>query len=567
MRGYGLSVFSGSKIEKFDVEVISVLRNFNPRQEVILIRAQGCNLEHTGAIAGMSGSPIYLQDESGKYRMVGAFAYGWPLMKDPLAGVQPIEYMLEIPLYEQKPEPQVPAPELASNWSVVEAIGTFQQRMASQFSASSPPPAGPMQLTPLATPLAVSGISGQSMSQLASLLKPWGMMPLQAGGGSAAEDAGDLKPGSVMAIPLLTGDLAMTAVGTCTEVIDGRVYGFGHPFTGEGPALLPLCSGEVNGVIANFVTSFKLATASKPLGTLMADQLPGVAGLLGKAPPTAPIAVRVRYDDGSLDRTYRFQAAIHPQISPVLTASAVFSSLSASRQLPHFNTVDYRLKITFSDGHAVRQANLLTNVSPERLFMELASPIAAAADNPFSRVLVQSVEGEFEIHEGAREAELLHVAAARRSYRPGETVRLFATVRPFRSVEVVQPLSFELPKELPEGDYPLVVSDLSQFVTDEHTASPFRFTAGSADEVFSALNELSALRSDAFYMRLSRPNPAVAVGRTSLPNLPASHRQLLLASGRSDVTGYIPSAVKQVQAPWVISGTAAMTVSVRNQQQ
>ena len=97
MKGYGLSVFEGTKIERFDVEVLSVLRNFNPKCDVVLIACHGANLEHTGAIAGMSGSPVYLRDDSGRERMIGAFAYGWPLAKDPVAGVQPIEYMLKLP--------------------------------------------------------------------------------------------------------------------------------------------------------------------------------------------------------------------------------------------------------------------------------------------------------------------------------------------------------------------------------------------------------------------------------------------------------------------------------------
>src|SRR4051794_3673648 len=96
MTGYGLSVFKGTKIERFDVKVLSVLKNFNPKYDVVLIECHGANLEHTGAIAGMSGSPIFLKDDQGRERLIGAFAYGWPMMKDPVAGVQPIEYMLDI---------------------------------------------------------------------------------------------------------------------------------------------------------------------------------------------------------------------------------------------------------------------------------------------------------------------------------------------------------------------------------------------------------------------------------------------------------------------------------------
>jgi len=116
MKGYGLSVFKGTAIERFDVEVLSVLRNFNPKCDVVLITCHGANLEHTGSIAGMSGSPIYLKDDSGRYRMIGAFAYGWPLAKDPVAGVQPIEYMLKLPTND-------PAPAIAGRSGSSEGTG------------------------------------------------------------------------------------------------------------------------------------------------------------------------------------------------------------------------------------------------------------------------------------------------------------------------------------------------------------------------------------------------------------------------------------------------------------
>src|SRR4051812_6676489 len=105
MKGYGLSVFRGTKIERFDVEVISILRNFNPKYHVILVRLKGQNLEHTGGVAGMSGSPVFLKDEEGRERLAGAFAYGWPMGKDPVGGVQPIEYMLTLPVKPAKVDP------------------------------------------------------------------------------------------------------------------------------------------------------------------------------------------------------------------------------------------------------------------------------------------------------------------------------------------------------------------------------------------------------------------------------------------------------------------------------
>jgi hypothetical protein len=124
MKGYGLSVFRGTTIEKFNVEVVSVFKNFNSKYDVILVMCSGANLEHTGDIAGMSGSPIFLRDENGRDRLVGAFAYGWPLSKDPLAGVQPIEYMLDIPATTPATMPATqPGGEVKKiTWNVTESM-------------------------------------------------------------------------------------------------------------------------------------------------------------------------------------------------------------------------------------------------------------------------------------------------------------------------------------------------------------------------------------------------------------------------------------------------------------
>lgn len=565
MKGYGLSVFSGSKIERFDVEVISILRNFTPRQDVVLIRAAGANLEHTGPIAGMSGSPIYLTDAAGRSRLIGAFAYGWPMMKDPVAGVQPIQYMLSIPLYENRKDPDAAvATAGSSTWPVYTALASVRGRFAQAAApAASPLLSDKISLVPLVTPLAVGGLPQGTISSLSGAFLSYGLTPLQSGGagGSKLPDA-RIEPGSVLAVPLLTGDADMTAVGTCTEVVGRKVYGFGHPFTSEGPVAMPMCGGQINAVIANLSTSFKLGSASQPLGTLLADQVTGIAGELGKAPATAPFKLRIAYADGTLNREYHYDAIVHPQFTPLLTSAAIMGSLSGSREMPRFNTVDFAMDIAFSDGHKVHLANLMTNVDAGHLFMDISAPIAAAAENPFRRVMVQSVEGSFQITEGARQAEVLHAGASRLEYRPGETVKFFVTLRPFRSVEVVQPLEFKLPDDLPDGAYALSVSDVNKFVSDEHSASPFRFTASNLDEVFTALNELVALRSDCFYLRLARPTSSVAVGRTSLPNLPGSQRQLLLSTGRSDITPFTPAVIAKVPAKYNIEGSADLAIQV-----
>ena len=332
MTGYGLTVFHGSKIERFDVEVVSILKNFNPKCDVVLIRCKGDYLEHTGSIAGMSGSPIFLTDAAGHDRMIGAFAYGWPLTKDPVAGVQPIEYMLQLPVAKHSDannsgtspatlpsadahlSPTKTRISQHASWSLQEAgmlpvawqngRGAHTNLSVKADGRSSPllgDGAGP-RIEPLATPLMTSGMSPRVFEQLAPRFREAGLIPLQAGiGGSAPAGNGDdkLAPGSVLAVPLLTGDMEMTAIGTVTEVIGNRVWGFGHPFNNEGPISLPMGSGVINGVIANLNTSFKLGSLTQTRGTLTTDGSVGVAGESGAGPAGVPIDIVVQPADGS----------------------------------------------------------------------------------------------------------------------------------------------------------------------------------------------------------------------------------------------------------------------------
>ncbi|MEA2708408.1 MAG: hypothetical protein QOF78_1009 [Phycisphaerales bacterium] len=595
MKGYGLSVFKGTKIDRFEVEVLSILRDFNPKYDVILVRLSGANLEHTGSIAGMSGSPVYLKDEQGKERMVGAFAYGWPLMKDPVGGVQPIEYMLNIRESKKKNDNTSGAtqPGITSADDSESSTSTPQERIRWDVSDAimlpgmkSPPAKYPFagidsftpnprlgaddvdvtRLRPLATPLMTSGLPPKLLEGLTPIFKSYGLVPLQSGGVSsgranAANDA-KLEPGSVMAVPLLTGDVEMTAVGTTTEVIGERVFGFGHPFNNEGPIALPVGAGEINGVIANLMTSFKLGALGTTYGTLYADEAVGVAGKIGKTPPTIPIDINVRYNDGTGDRKYHFESASHPKFTPLLSAMALTSAVTGAHELPEYHTLDYVIDVEFANGEKVHLVNSLVNASMPELFFELGGPMIAAAQNPFEQVSVKRVEGIVNVTPIARDATILWVNAPRLKYRPGETLKAYVTYRRFRQSDAILPIEFELARDLPEGKYQLTVSGWEQYFSDERAAKPFRFSAESTKDVFAVLREMAAIRHDAIYVRLTRQPDGIAIGRTAMPNLPSSRREVLIGAGRSNTTPFVSSTVKVIPAGNLVQGAAQFEVTI-----
>jgi hypothetical protein len=573
MKGYGLSVFRGTKIERFDAEVVSVLRNFNPKMNVILVRLKGQNLEYTGGISGMSGSPIYLKDEEGRERLAGAFAYGWPMGKDPVGGVQPIEYMLKLPvnaIKEVRPAASGAAaaaqPKIHWNMDQFLPLGVAKDEPAFAarddvipFDANAA-----VRLRPLATPLMMGGVPQKVMEKFEPVLRAHGMLPLAAGGASGAMDETPVKlePGSAIAVPLMTGDMDMTAIGTVTEVLGDRVLGFGHAFFSEGEVSLPMGSGYIHSVIANLVNSFKLGSALKVQGTLHADQVVGVAGKIGEAPATIPIELRCVYADGTMDQTYRFNAAIHPRFTPMLAAMSAVIAISGQRDLPQYHTLEYDMTMEFANGQKVAMQNRFVNTSAQEIFATLGGPIQAAADNPFEKVPLKKINGMIKVSREAREAQILSVSVPKLKYQPGDTIKAFVTHRPFRGTEAVLPMEFALPRDLPDGAYDFAVLDWQNYLMEEQMSRPFRFTAESAEEVFAVLRDISGVRRDALYLRLLRQPDGVAIGRTAMPRLPSSRRRVLMGAGLSNTTTFVSSSAKIVSTDYVMSGQAHFNIVI-----
>ncbi len=573
MKGYGLSVFRGTKIEKFDVDVVDVIKDFNPKYDAILIRCPQDFLKNTGPIEGMSGSPIYLFDDSGKPRLAGAFAYGWPFAKDCLAGVQPIEYMLELPTsFSPNAMPANPPMTvgasghlIARRWSLgqVPVRPWGHPRRVSAMAGGSD---SPMRMRALATPLMVGGVNSLTLARISPLFEGSGLVPMQVGSGTGSlsgdQDPPHLEPGSVLAVPLLTGDMELTAVGTCTEIVGDRIFGFGHSFNNEGPIDLPIGAGSIAAVVANVETSFKLGFISKTSGALFTDETVGVAGRVGSTAPMAPLQFRIVYDDGSLDETYHFSAALHPKLTPLIAATAVQMVLSGEKNLPEYHTVDYDMSAEFADGHKIRVNNCSVNGDGSEIVADLALPLIAAADNPFAYVPITQLTGTFHVSGDARAADILSVTIPRTKYEPGETIKGFVSYLPFHADEANLPITFELPHDLVDGQYQLVVSDWTRYLDDERTANPYKFNAENVGEMFSVIRDVEEIRHDAIFIRLVRQADGVAVGHTELRRLPPSQREVLLDSGRSDITPLIDSTVKIVPTGLVMNGSAEFTITI-----
>ncbi|MFY9549519.1 MAG: SpoIVB peptidase S55 domain-containing protein, partial [Thermoanaerobaculia bacterium] len=139
MRGYGLSdLGDGKGVQRFDVEIVGVLKSYAPKQDLILARIENEAIAKTGIIAGMSGSPIYVDG-----KLVGALAYGWPFARDPICGITPIQSMLDI--RKAPPTPPVPIGGAATHTAAMMSAfstGKFQEPFANLLGSFRGEPAG-----------------------------------------------------------------------------------------------------------------------------------------------------------------------------------------------------------------------------------------------------------------------------------------------------------------------------------------------------------------------------------------------------------------------------------------
>lgn len=560
MKGYGLSVFHGTRIEKFNVEVVDIVKNFNAGFDAVVVNCPDPQTAHFNSVEGMSGSPIYLYGPDGKPRLIGAYAFGWDFAKDPLIGVQPIEYMLA------NADPKVAR--VGSNVPEGPEAGAKGKPRA-MWTISDLKPLAKTTASPSLTLLS-SGLSQRTADQLAPLFERCGIRPLVASGGggpttSAATQPADeprLEPGSSLVVPLVTGDSEIAALGTCTEVIGDRVFGFGHQFFGEGGCELPMAAGYVNTVIASLRASFKMGGATRTLGVLRADTQVGVAGTLGGEARTVPLTVHVTYDDGSLDRTYRYRVARHPKLTPVLSASSVLTSLNAVRELSPRATVRTAVTYAFPGNEVVKVQNTAAAVTPVELLMELIPPLAAAGENPFAREYPESIDVSVSVANATQTLELLSASTRKRAYHPGDVIDVDVTCRAYHQAPAARRIQVKVPTDMTPGEHSLVISEAARFLQDEQSSRPDKFAATSLKQVFQVVRNATAYPNNAIYARLLSDPAGLAVGHVALPKLPASRTDLLTNANLPDTAPLVPYVSAILPTDEAVTGELELTVTI-----
>jgi hypothetical protein len=509
-RGWGLSVFRGDEPERFEVEVLGVLGNFRAGTDYILARLEGHDLERSGVVAGMSGSPVYFDD-----KLAGAVAWSWSFSQDAIAGITPIAAMREIPR----------GGDSLASFSAGEVLSTAQlaglevpeDLLEQALAALRAPDMGEASAAPL---WAVSGFGDSSRAFLSTALQA-GIAPSgsRLGGG-----VGNLVAGSAVAGVLVDGDLRLAVTGTVTERQGDEILAFGHPFLGQGSLRLPMATAEIITVVPSRFSSFKVSNTGDIVGAFLEDRAVGVRGLLGAEANMVPLTVRI---SGERQSEMHMRVAELPALAPTLMATSVLGALDSVDRAsgPQGLDLEATWKIADREPLSIRQSFDGETAAFSAINYFLAVN-AFLMNNSLEAVRIEEVEVLIETFPVPRTLTLVAGHADRTRLRPGESVNVSLDLVAWRGEPLRETVTVDLPAELPAGTYFLLVGDGVSIDVARLTVEkrqPIRF-----DQALDMLRSFHS-RKDLVALGLFADS-GLAVAGEAMPRLPGSIRSIWSAS-------------------------------------
>jgi SpoIVB peptidase S55 len=552
LKGVGRTVFEGDKIEEFQVEFLGVLHNvMSPKHDVILARLSGDRLERTGVMAGMSGSPVYVDG-----KLVGAVALAFPFAKEPLTGITPIGEMVQV-----IPE-AAPAQQPGSGWAMRREISIARipgshgavRLIPDEASDSAalkdllPASGGDATLAGLRLPLRFGGFAPQAIEAYAPLFRRLGFEPMEgaalSGGPSDEPIKQDLEPGSMISLLLVRGDLNVNVDCTVTYRQGDSVYACGHRFLLAGPAKFPFAQSRVVATVPSLASSFKLSSPGPVVGSIQQDRYGAIYGVLGDTAPQIPVRIRV---DSSLNRTeeYKFDIVEEPFLTPLMMNVAMITTLAATERMIGPSTVEMKGQIRLANGESVDVEDVVSSNlnTPTAATAAVSAPLTYLLGTAFPDLRIEGIDLEIVSRSEKREATIEQVWSSKSEVRPGEKIEVTVVLRTPSGEALVKKIPVEIPESVSDKALSLVVGSGSTINSLQRRLSPLTTTPRDLSQMVRALNRMR--RNNRLYALLMAPQRSFLLQGDEYPSPPPSLVQTFLAD---------PSVSSRV----VMSGTSVV---------
>jgi len=591
LRGTAYTVFEGTKPEPMDVEILGVLHNaIGPHQDMILARLVGAKPEYTGVVAGMSGSPVYID---GKLAGALAFRIG-EFSKEPIAGITPIEEMLEVRDQDGRAQEgraqgsglraqngRAQGSELSAQEGRAQGLdGGVGAEVAALRPVADSGVAGLSLLVgsdlirPIDTPLVFSGFGPEALALWKEHAPSLGLTPVAGlgGAGSDAPQPDPIVPGSAVSAILVRGDLDISATCTVTYVDAKNLLACGHPITQFGPVSMPMTKAEVVATLPSPYNAFKIINTTETVGSFTQDRETAIMGKFGLKARMIPLTVHMAQDgeDGepskATEKTLHLEVIDQEQITPSAVMVSVFQGLMQSNFYGVETTYRVRAAVRLKDYPEVKFENLIapSDLAPSNLMtaLVLGERFNRLYDNAARRTPIESVELNVDAMPGRRTMQIQGVQSSEAEVRGGDTVSIEATLQPWRGEMRNVRIPVKLPPTLPSGKVRLLVSDGG---TLDRLMQPAQL-GGSALDMAATIAQLNSQHAtDRLYVTLLAPDPQVAIDGRTLTAVPLSMANILEPARENhgmSLSGESAVPLGSVGVDAVLSGQQVITLRV-----
>jgi hypothetical protein len=532
MHGYGETVFDGTTLQKFDVEITGILQNIGPGQDLILAKVSGPVVDRAGVIAGMSGSPIYVDG-----KVIGALSYSWQFEKEAVAGITPIDEMLKISQIDGRPvgvlaaaTPRMSGSEFLKAIIDHKTSEKFESMMSSMTGAS--PAAAIAGARPIAVPLSMSSFAPDTLGRFGKYLDPMGFMPVPSGATSTSTTttnpatAKAFAAGDAIGAVLLRGDFNVAATGTVTYIDGDRVYAFGHPFLDMGEVAFPMAKSEIVGVLPSLASSFKFANTGAVVGAFQQDRAVGIMGVMGRKADMIPVDLEV--EGGGPAQKYHVDVLRHSQLTPLILAMAADTVVANAQRAAGERTVmlesEIRLKgfsepIVLREGWAGAQAR-------QAIPSYLAVVAGYVMSNEFRIADIESVKIHLRHTDDLKIAKIIEASLempAKGRVHAGDVVKVRAVLKPYRGETFTDTFDVTIPDDQPVGAAYLLVGSGSVLNQVDFMLVPP--DPRSLDQVIAVLRRLRP--STELTLGLYGQTDGAVTAGVYLPNLPPTMRAIV----------------------------------------
>ena len=574
MVGVGRTVFAGTELEDFKVHVLGVMRNvIGPKRSLILARLEGGPLAKTGVIAGMSGSPVYVDG-----RLMGAVSYALgQFSTEPIAGITPIAEMLDATMMSAPARSTRPVSlswpasprELLDIWS--RDLGRARPFVDDPSQAllvsggSTDLTRMTAMLRPITVPMITSGFDASVIDPFAPSLSAAGFVPMSSsqspGAGMTASNDRPLRPGDAVGVGLLTGDFELGATGTVTHVDGDKVYAFGHPLYNLGPTQFPMTRAVVQVVLPSLMSSSKLASFGEVIGTVQQDRATAIAGRLGPGPSLIPVTITLN-SDRAPSRTFNFGVVRDFTFTPLLTYLSVANVLVSYERGAGPASYAIRGSASIRSQGDLSFEDIFTGEQPAGgAAAYVAAPLTALLKNSGEPVDVEKISLTIDATEQQRSARIERVWLDTTRPRSGQNAVVHVAMRSARGEEVVRQVPIAIPANL-SGSLQLIVADATRTTADDR-----RDTRGADMQRVSQMMRTfnRARRNNRLYVRLTTPDSGAVVNGEPMAGLPPSVLAVLEADRNSGSVGSLRSTTRgewELALDFAVTGSRQLTLTL-----